>query len=335
MATRSRMRLLIGNILRLLISFLVFTFFSFSNCFAKTTLESLPSHGEQSVIHAIESAHHTIQITMYGFTDKKIAATLINKKLHGVQVQLLIEHEPFNAISENSQILRQLINTGIAIHYNSTQFSLTHQKTILIDQQYAMILTGNFTYSGFYRQRNFIVTTDEPNIVDNLKKLFEADWNHAQLSLPQDSSFVISPENSWPVLNTLITNSQKTLDIYALELTDKRIIRAFLHKKAHIRIMTSLSTKIANQNNLCEHHIEIHRLQHLDQHAKTLLSDYHQPNAVAYVGSANLTYYSLSKNREVGMLFSDKIALDTLHNTFEKDWKKSHSICKTLHRNSS
>ena len=319
------MRLLIGNILRLLISFLLFFFFTAS--FSKTSLETLPHHGDQSIITELESAQHSIQITMYGFTDKKIAATLIKKQSQGINVQLLIESEPYKASGENVLITRQLKNAGIKIHYNSPKFLLTHQKTILIDRKRAMILTGNFTYSGVYRQRNFIVTTDDSNVVRNLNEIFEADWNQTHYSSSNNTAFVTSPENSWKTLNQLINDAHQSLDIYALELTDKRIIHALLTQKAKTRIITSHSTRISDKTKLCQHHIDIHRLKNLDQHSKALLKDYGLDSALAYIGSANLSYASLSKNREVGMLFSDKVALKKLNATFEKDWRNSSSIC--------
>lgn len=325
MAIRSRTHLLIGNILRLLISLLLF--FSFTVAFSKTTLETLPHQGDQSIITAIESAQHTIQVTMYGFTDKKIAAALIKKQAQGTKIQLLIESEPYKASGENTKIIRQLKNAGILIHHNSPQFSLTHQKTILIDQKHAMILTGNFTYSGIYRQRNFIVTTDDATILKNLNDLFAADWNQTQYTLSNNHSFILSPENSWPTFNKLINDAQQTLDIYALELTDKRIIHALLAQKIKTRIITSRSTRIIDKTRLCQHSIKIHRLKKLDQHAKALLKDYGLDHALAYVGSANLSYSSLSKNREVGLLLSDKVALKKLNATFENDWKNSVSIC--------
>ncbi len=311
--------------MRLLISCLLF--FYFATGFAKTSLEALPHHGDQSIISELESAQNTIQITMYGFTNKKIASTLIKKQAQGVYVQLLIESEPYKAFGENSNIIRQLKNANIPVRYNSSRFSLTHQKTILLDKQRAMILTGNFTYSGVYRQRNFIVTTDDPKIIKNLNTLFEADWNHAQYTSSENTSFILSPENSWQALNRLIKNTHQTLDIYALELTDKRIIHALLEKNINTRILISHSTHVIDKTKLCQHHIKMHRLKELDQHAKALLKDYGLDDALAYVGSANLTYSSLSKNREVGMLFSDKVALKKFNATFENDWKNSTSIC--------
>lgn len=321
---------LIGKILRLLINGTLLSFFLCftSTCFAKTTLEALPHTGDHSIITAIESAKHTIQITLYGFTDKKIAAALIKKQSEGINVQLLIEDEPYNASGENLSIVKQLKKAGIAIHYTASTFSFTHQKTLIIDHQRAMILTGNFTYSGVYRQRNFTVTTNDIATIENLNRLFEADWNHTDFSPLKNTALITSPENSWPALHGLIKNSHYQLDIYALELADKRIIHALLKQKSKIRIIISRSTKIVDKNKWCQQqHIEVRRLGSVEQHAKALLSDYGKSNALAYVGSANLTYTSLSKNREVGVLFSDHTALSQLHKTFEQDWKHSRSIC--------
>jgi phosphatidylserine/phosphatidylglycerophosphate/cardiolipin synthase-like enzyme len=324
------MLLLIGKILRFLIKciFFVFSLFCFVTAFAKTTLDAFPYQGDKAIIAAIQSAKHDVQITMYGFTDEKIAKTLIQKQQHGgVAVQLLIEHAPYKATDENSRIIQQLKNAGIDIRYTSEKFSLTHQKTMLIDKQYAFILTGNFTYSAFYRQRNFMVTTDDPTVVENMRQLFDADWNQTPYFLSNNPVVVTSPENTWLALNKLIHHTQQTLDIYALELTDKRIIHALLKQKATIRIIVSGSTKMVDQQKLCRHHIAIHQLNHREQHAKALLRDAGLANALAYVGSANLSYPSLSKNREVGLLFSNREPIQQLHETFEKDWMNSRSIC--------
>jgi len=323
------MLLWIGKILRLLINY-VLLLFSLSFCisgFSTTLLEALPYHGDQSVLTEIKSAKHSLQITMYGFTDKKIAAALIQQYRQGVNVQLLIEHDPYKASEENVRIIKQLKHAGIVVHYTAAAFLLTHQKTILIDQQRAMILTGNFTYSGFYHQRNFIAITDDVNIVKALKQLFEADWNQRHYLFSKNTALILSPENSAQALSEFITNSHKTLEIYALELTDKRIINTLLNQKVKIKIITSRFTKIYNKNSLCRHHIEIHQLKNIDQHAKALLRDYRENNALAYVGSANLSYPSLSKNREVGIFFSDKKTLSKLNATFEKDWNNSISVC--------
>lgn len=312
-----------------LIKFFVLLSFCVTS-FAYTILKIFPSaDGEQFLLSAIQSAQDTIQITEYGFTYKKIALALIQQQKRGVKVQLLIEHQPYRATAENEHIIQQLQRAHIDIHYASSKFSLTHQKTVLIDHQQAIIMTGNLTYSSFYKQRNFMISTNNNDIVENLTRLFFADWYQKiyQPSSPT-SSFITSPENSAKKLISFISGSQHTLNIYALELTDKRIIHALLKKnKVAIRLLIASTQQLAQKKELCQGGIEIHQLGYLTQHAKALLRDYSNKNRLAYIGSANLTYPGLSLNREVGIFFSEKKSMTSLHTQFEKDWKDSRSVC--------
>ena len=40
----------------------------------------------------------------------------------------------------------------------------------------------------------------------------------------------------------------------------------------------------------------------------------------AFVGSENISTYSLDKNRELGILVSDNTVISTLQQTFQQDW---------------
>jgi cardiolipin synthase A/B len=51
-------------------------------------------------------------------------------------------------------------------------------------------------------------------------------------------------------------------------------------------------------------------------HAKAMIAD----GARAYMGSENLSWTSLTKNREVGLLVYEGDAVKTIADTFEKDW---------------
>ncbi len=323
------MHLLIGRILRSLINIFFISLCVCCTCsnFASTTLTILPYHGDNYIINGLATAKNDIQITMYGFTDQRIAASLIRLKQRGIKVRLLIEQEPYKSQDENLFILKKLKNAGVTIHYASSKFTLTHQKTILIDHAFAFILTDNLTYSGLYRQRNFILQTDDKKIIDELNKLFNADWKQIPYSAIAHSALVLSPENSWQKLHQLIINTKANLDIYAAALTDKRIVADLIARPAKIRILVDKKSKVFNIAGLCQHHIEIHALKQPEQHAKALLRDYHTDNQLAYVGSANLTYPGLSKNREAGLLFSDTVAIKKLHGSFEHDWQNSSSLC--------
>jgi len=52
-------------------------------------------------------------------------------------------------------------------------------------------------------------------------------------------------------------------------------------------------------------------------HVKAIVAD----NAMAYVGSENLSWTSLTKNREVGVITDEVPAIATMQETFEDDWE--------------
>jgi phosphatidylserine/phosphatidylglycerophosphate/cardiolipin synthase-like enzyme len=51
-------------------------------------------------------------------------------------------------------------------------------------------------------------------------------------------------------------------------------------------------------------------------HVKSIVVD----GARAYIGSENLSYTSLSKNREVGLGVTDAAAITSIAHTFDADW---------------
>jgi len=317
------MLLWIEKILRFLIK--CFLFFSISLTFAQTTLLVLPDSGTAPLVQAIKSAKKNIKITMYGFTSNEIAEALIQQRHRGVMIQLLIEKDPYKTQGENKKILQRLKKNGISVRYSPQYYSLTHQKTLLIDEKHGLILTNNFTYSGLHHQRNFILAIDNKNIVHDMNQLFEADWNKKRYQISKNSLLVLSPENTGKKIKTFIKNSHTNLDIYAIALTEKQLVNLLLKQSIPIRILLSPTTKILNQDKLCQHQIQLHTIKNPEQHAKVLISDH----SAAYIGSANLSYSGMFTNRELGLITSEKKAIQTLETTFETDWKNSTSICKT------
>jgi phosphatidylserine/phosphatidylglycerophosphate/cardiolipin synthase-like enzyme len=55
-------------------------------------------------------------------------------------------------------------------------------------------------------------------------------------------------------------------------------------------------------------------------HAKTVLADYNTPQAKLFVGSENFTTDSLTKNRELGLIFSDPASMTGVYTAITKDF---------------
>lgn len=55
-------------------------------------------------------------------------------------------------------------------------------------------------------------------------------------------------------------------------------------------------------------------------HAKAILADYGTANAKLFLGSENLTSESLTKNRELGLIFSDAASMTGVYTALTKDF---------------
>jgi 3-oxoacyl-[acyl-carrier-protein] synthase III len=51
-----------------------------------------------------------------------------------------------------------------------------------------------------------------------------------------------------------------------------------------------------------------------------MLADYGTPQAALFVGSENLTSYSLTKNRELGLIFSDGASMTQVYTAVMADF---------------
>jgi cardiolipin synthase A/B len=68
--------------------------------------------------------------------------------------------------------------------------------------------------------------------------------------------------------------------------------------------------------------VQVEEDSHLYMHAKIIVVDGHK----AFVGSENISTQSLDQNRELGIIISATDVLNTLQQTFQKDWGNSHGV---------
>ena len=310
--------------------FLLLLFCNFY-CFSDPTTNLIiePDQGEQPILNAINHAHRSIDLVMYGFTDKKIRNAMINAQKRGVAIRIILEKEPYLSGGENTATLKTFKHNGIIIKNGSKDLALTHQKTLIIDDDNAWIMTMNFTRSGFIHQRNFgILITAKPD-VNEIETIFNSDWQDKKIPKNFEPNLVWSPLNSRTVINQLILQARYSLTIYAPELSDYQIIGSLAKAAEH-----GVAVKIimpAQQDNalekkliyLTQHHIHIIFSKALDIHAKMILADTGHPEQAAYLGSANLTTASLDNNRELGVIINNPRILTKLHQTFLMDYSAS------------
>jgi cardiolipin synthase A/B len=196
-----------------------------SNCTSGAGVQGVrvyvePDDGEQVITGAIKSASKSVWLEIYILSDRNVIRALEETANRGLDVRVMLEPHPFGGGSSVPRTLDQLKAAGVKAQYSSSDFKLTHEKGMVIDGATAYIMTSNFSRSALggssgksgTRNREYGIIDNNPQDVQAVMAVFNADWNHtpAQFS---DANLVVSPVNSRSVFTNLIGSAQHTLII--------------------------------------------------------------------------------------------------------------------------
>ena len=314
-----------------------------SNCTTGSGVQGVrvivePNAGESPITGAIRGAQKSVWLEMYLLSDRNVISALEEAANRGVDVRVMLEPHPVGGGTSPSKTLDQLRAAGIKAQYTDPSFSLTHEKGMIIDANTAFIMTSNFTrsalggYSGSsgYENREYDIIDTNPQDVQAVSAIFQADWNHttAQFS---DPNLVVSPVNSRNAFTALINSARHTLLIEAEEMNDSNIEQAITNAAQHgvqVEVILPAPSGSSGDSNsqgisaISQGGVQVREDPRLYMHAKIIVVD----GKIAFVGSENISTQSLDQNRELGIIVSDSSVLNTLQQTFQGDWTDSRNV---------
>lgn len=277
-----------------------------------------PDSGREPILTAIKQSKLSINLALYGLTDKSFMQPLAEAKKAGKSVRVLLEPQPYKAMNENAQAIQFLQHTQIPLHWPDTQFKFLHQKTFLFDHHAALVMTFNLTHSSFKNERNFALLITNPAMVQEIQQVFDADWQRQKVTV-ENPNLVWSPDNSRKKILALIQQAQSEIKIYTQNIADYQVIGALAKAaRANIKVQILLSTLPTQKrlNYLLRAGVKVHFSHGYMIHAKVMLIDQKR----AMIGSINLTRTSLDENRELSVITEDKKAVHELIETFKHDF---------------
>jgi phosphatidylserine/phosphatidylglycerophosphate/cardiolipin synthase-like enzyme len=193
---------------------------------------------------------------------------------------------------------------------------------MVVDGREALVTTGNYSRSYMLKERNYVARITDAQDVSDLAALFDADWSKKTPDL-SCTRLLVSPINAQPRLVALIKSAKTSIDIESMQFSDKAVQDAVFERKAagvSVRVILAapgwIETNDGVGDELKKKAIAARWLGTPGVHVKAIVVD----GAQAYLGSENISYTSLTKNREVGVIISDTSALTSMHDTFETDW---------------
>jgi cardiolipin synthase A/B len=285
-----------------------------------------PQAGFSPVYQLIKHARHSIDLTMYEFSDTKAEHDLAAAAERGVTVKVILDQREK---SHNSSTYDYLKSHRVKVVWSSTRFEYTHQKTLLVDGSTAVIMTANLTSEYYSSTRDFLVTDAKAADVAAIAQVFNADFAHRSVQPSDGKDLVWSPTGSQAKLLALIGGATKSLRIYSEEMGDTTIEDALI--KAAKR---GVNVKVCGENESGEYDSDFSRLSaagvHISYyssshgfyiHGKVVEADYGTGHAKVFIGSENFSSTSLNRNRELGLITSNQKVLSAIARTFAGDYR--------------
>ncbi len=131
----------------------------------------------EAVVREIQGARREVLVLAYSFTSKPISQALVDAKLRGVHVEIVLDHS--NEKEEYSD-LHFFLEQGLAPLIDP-HHAIAHNKVMVLDGR--TILTGSFNFTHqaeAENAENLLVVKGHPELVSAYRKDFAAHKAHAR-----------------------------------------------------------------------------------------------------------------------------------------------------------
>lgn len=294
----------------------------------------LPDDTASAIIDPIGSARHTLNIRMFLFTDPALLNAVIAARHRGVHVRVMLNPARRDGSSDNEVARAALLAAGVSVRDSSSDFAVTHQKSMVIDNSVGFIESLNWETRDLTQTRDYAVETTHKLEVAEMVQCFDADWAGQPFVPRADSKLIWCPNNGRQRIADFIDGARETLWLQNERYQDmviiERLVRA-ARRGVRVRIMSRALHKLKSKK-LFEgvsglrivHDVgaKVRMLKNLKLHGKIMIAD----DERAIVGSINLSPGSFDERRELAIETSAEHVVRRLIKTAEHDWDHSRKL---------
>ncbi len=305
-----------------------------SNLNSGRTIIILPDDTKKPIVDAIQAAKKSIKIKMFVFSDPDLINATIAAKKRGVNVQVMLNPARRSGEEENADTRIQLEAAGIEVKDSNPAFGLTHEKSMIIDEEVAFIKSLNWATKNLTVTRDYAVTTNHKHEVDEIVAGFVADWDRTVFDPGEHAHMIWCTGNGRDRIARFIDEAKHSLFVqnerYQDSVIIERLVRAKMRGvKIHVMARPPHSLKkdklveaVGGLRIMDDVGIKIHTLRHLKLHGKMLIAD----GSRAIVGSINLAPGSFDDRRELAIEVHDEDIVERLQKIAHEDWENSHPL---------
>ncbi len=293
-----------------------------------------PDDTVKSIVEAIEGANKSILIKMFLFSDPELIQAVIDAKLRGVKVKVMLNPSRRSGEEENEDARTRLEAAGIEVRDTNPDFIITHEKSMVVDEKLAFVKSLNWETKNFTETRDYAIVTSHPHEVEEIILCFEADWHRKDFNPGEEARLIWCSLNGRERIARFIDQAKHTLFVQNERYQDlviiERLVRAASRGvKVHVMVppphtvkMDKIVEGVGGLRIMDDVGIKIHKLKHLKLHGKMLLAD----GLRAIVGSINLAPGSFDHRRELAIEVHDDEVVERLQRIANHDWENSHPL---------
>jgi phosphatidylserine/phosphatidylglycerophosphate/cardiolipin synthase-like enzyme len=294
----------------------------------------------QQLVTAINAATTSIDMTMYEIDNAAILSALEARAMAGVRVRAVLDSSGITK-ALNGPSATALGSAGASVVWSSSSFAYTHQKTVMIDQTTAWIMTMNLATSTVKDNREYLAIDTNAADVAEAEAIFAADF--ALTPNTPTGDLVVSDSNSRTDLIALIGTATKTLDVEVEEFSDVAAngvvdaIVAAANAGVTVRIVIAKESPLSSTQTAAIADVKAAGVKIVMSgaasgggtptnpyiHAKAILIDCDGGTdacARGFIGSENLSTGSLEHNRELGVIFDNQTELAKVETAINTDF---------------
>jgi len=291
----------------------------------------LPEDGVEALLTYLQSAKKSIRCKHFKLIESTVIQALIAAQHRGVSVRVMLNPKRSDSSRVNDETVELLRNAGVDAEWTSPKFAVSHEKSIVVDDTYALIATFNVCPSCMVKVRDYGVITNNADIVAEIARCFDADWIREPFIPTENSLLLWSNDNSRVKMAAFIDETKDTLDIQHPKMVDSVILDRLLEAQARgvkIRflcggnsglsswdVLESLSAwRILRRSGI---KIRIQKTPKL--HAKLIVAD----KKKLLLSSLNIDRSAFDLRRELGVIVDNPAVVERLQQRFLLDWAKA------------
>ncbi len=291
----------------------------------------MPDDGAEAILALIDQARTELLLKQFKLQSQQVLDALRRAKERGLEVRVMLNPHTSGGDRWNDDTFSRLQSWGITTTWTSEAFPVTHEKSMVIDGESALIATFNLADKYFHETRDYGVLSRNAAVVAQVRAGFEADWQRTVFQPDLRVGLVWSSTYSRGQMARLIDASERTLWIQHPKFVDAVILERIIcarERGVKVRVLCGgkhgvsdwdIYDTFSSLRVMERFGVKVRRQKHLKLHAKLILID----GRYAQTGSMNIDRSAFDLRRELGIESDAPEVVSRLKATFAADWRQA------------